>query len=77
MRYNGHAIRWGRKLNGLSVSELANRAGIKQPHMSLIEAGKRQPSEEVGLRIARLLGADDLRSILWAPGPDPIPVTEA
>ena len=75
MRYNGHAIRAIRKAHGgLSVSALAVAAGIKQPHMSNIEAGKREPSDEVAMRIAAALGVEDLRSIESTPGADPVPV---
>lgn len=75
MRYNGHAIRALRKVHGgLSVSALAVAAGINQPHMSNIEAGKRQPSDDVAMRIAAALGLDDLRAIQIAPGADPVPV---
>lgn len=74
-QYNGHAIRAIRRVHGgLSVSALAVAAGIKQPHMSLIEGGGRQPSDEVAMRIAAALGLDDLRAIQSAPGADPVPV---
>lgn len=74
MGYNGYAVRALRKLIGLNVSELAGRAGIRQPHMSLIEQGKRQPSDDVAMRIAIALGLDDLRAIVLNPGPDHVAV---
>lgn len=74
MRYNGHAIRAIRRRSNLNISALAAAAGIRQPHMSLIEAGKRQPSDDVAMRIAAALGCDDLRAIQCSPGPDPMPV---
>jgi transcriptional regulator with XRE-family HTH domain len=74
MQFNGFAIRALRRRSNLNVSALAAAAGIRQPHMSLIEAGKRQPSDEVAMRIAAALGCDDLRAIVVTPGPDPIPV---
>jgi transcriptional regulator with XRE-family HTH domain len=74
VRYNGHAIRAIRRAHGLSVSELAKDSGIRQPHMSLIEAGKRQPSDPVAYAVARRIGVDDLRAISYEDVPDPIPV---
>lgn len=75
MRFNGHAIRALRRCRNLNVTALAAAAEIKQPHMSLIEAGKRQPSDDVGMRIAAALGCDDLRAILVDPGEAPLPVS--
>lgn len=78
MRYNGHAIRALRQVHGgLSVSALAVAAGIRQPHMSNIESGVRQPSDEVAMRVAAALGIDDLRAIQANPGDDPVPVVLA
>lgn len=44
MQVNPHALRVIRERSGLSVSELARRAGMSQPHLSNIEAGKRRAS---------------------------------
>ncbi len=74
MRYNGHSIRALRQARNLNVTALAAAAGIGQPHMSLIEAGKRQPSDDVAMRIAAALGLDDLRAILVMPPAFPVPV---
>lgn len=74
-RYNGFAIRALRQKSRLSVSALAVAAGIRQPHMSNIERGDRQPSDDVAMRIAAALGLDDLRAILVMPTNDPVPVT--
>lgn len=74
-RYNGHAIRALRQARKLNVSALAAAAGIRQPHMSLIEAGKRQPSDTVATRLAAALGCDDLRAIQTSPGEQPVPVS--
>ena len=73
-RFNGHAIKALRRARNLNGSALAAAAGIRQPHMSLIEAGKRQPSDDVAMRIAAALGLDDLRAIEYAPGIDFVPV---
>lgn len=74
MRYNGFAIKALRQKSRLNVSALAAAVGIRQPHMSLIEAGKRQPSDDVAMRLAAALGLEDLRAILVLPTLDPIPV---
>lgn len=70
VRFNGFAIRALRRERRLTVSALAELSGIKQPHLSLIEKGERQPSWEVAQRLAWALGLDDLRAILVNPGPD-------
>lgn len=74
MQYNGHAIRALRRARNLNVSALAAAAEIRQPHMSNIEAGKRQPSDDVAMRLAAALGIDDLRAIVHERLADPIPV---
>lgn len=73
---NGPAIRALRQRSGLNVSALAAAAGIRQPHMSLIEKGDRQPSDDVLLRIAQALQLDDLRAIIAIPGGAPMPVPQ-
>jgi transcriptional regulator with XRE-family HTH domain len=55
MRVNGAAIRAIRERSGLSGTALAEQAGIRQSHLSNIEAGRRQPSEELAVSIARVL----------------------
>lgn len=74
MQCNGPAIRALRQRSGLNVSALAVAAGIRQPHMSLIEKGDRQPSEQTLVRIAQALQLDDLRAIIALPAGEPIPV---
>jgi transcriptional regulator with XRE-family HTH domain len=74
MQCNGPAIRALRQRSGLNVSALAVAAGIRQPHMSLIEKGDRQPSEETLVRIAQALQLDDLRAVMALPTGKPIPV---
>lgn len=74
MQYNGMAIRALRVATRRTVSGTAKDADIGQPHLSLIEAGKRQPSDAVAMRLAWVLGLDDLRAILVNPTIEPIPV---
>lgn len=76
MQCNGPAIRALRQKSGLNVSALAVAAGIRQPHMSLIEKGDRQPSDAVLVRIAQSLNLDDLRAIQAAPGDKSVPVPQ-
>lgn len=55
MRINHSALRAIRERSGLSVTELAELAGIRQAHLSNIEAGRRQCSELTGVALAREL----------------------
>ncbi len=50
----------------MSQSALAAAAGIRQPHLSLIEAGKRQADDEVIVKLARALRVE-LPAILADP----------
>ena len=54
MQLNRHALRALRERSGLSVSALAHLAGVSQPHLSNVEVGRRQASDEL---ICRLAGA--------------------
>jgi transcriptional regulator with XRE-family HTH domain len=58
MRIHGPALREIRERSGLSVSALAESAGIRQPHLSNIEAGRRKPSPEVIVALAKALKCD-------------------
>lgn len=58
MQVNRHAVRALRERTGLTVTALASSAGIKQAHLSNIEAGRRQPSDEVLIALARELKVD-------------------
>jgi DNA-binding XRE family transcriptional regulator len=51
-------IRTYRNYRGLSMSELAEAAGISQPYLSEIEAGKKTGSVDVLKRIAKELRVD-------------------
>lgn len=51
----GIDIRIARIRSGLKLYELAQRAGIREPELSMIETGRRQPSPEKAARIAEAL----------------------
>ena len=53
-----NAVRIYRTYRGLSVSELAEAAGISQPYLSEIEKGKKTGSVDVLKRIAAALRVD-------------------
>lgn len=49
---NRVALRVVRERSGLSVSELARRSGVSQPHLSNIEVGRRGATQGVAVRLA-------------------------
>ena len=51
----GVDIRIARIRAGLKLYELAHRAGIREPELSMIETGRKQPSPEKAARIADAL----------------------
>lgn len=51
----GTAIRHFRLEKGLSQEALANRLDMSAPYISMLESGKRYPSIEMLMRIARAL----------------------
>jgi DNA-binding XRE family transcriptional regulator len=53
-----NAVRVFRTYRGMSVSDLADAAGISQPYLSEIEAGKKTGSVDVLKRIAAALRVD-------------------
>lgn len=55
MEVNRYALRAIRLQNRQSVSSLARSAGIEQPHLSNIEAGRRRPSPSVIASLADAL----------------------
>lgn len=66
MRCNPAALRAIRERSGLTVSALAESAGIKQAHLSNVEAGRRNASPEVVVALAKALKVD-LPAILADP----------
>ena len=60
MILNRHALQAFRELRGLTVTELAKRAGVTQSYVSNIEAGQRVPSGKVTQDLADALGVDVL-----------------
>lgn len=55
MKVNHEALRVIRERSGLSVTALANEAGTKQSHLSNIEAGRRNASDELIVALAHAL----------------------
>lgn len=55
VQINTAALRVIRERSGLSVTALAEAAGIKQAHLSNIEAGRRKGSPEVVTALAAAL----------------------
>lgn len=55
MHLNRHALRAIRERSGLSITALAARAGVSQPHLSNLESGRRQASPAVLRRLALAL----------------------
>lgn len=55
MRVNRYALRVIRERSGLSVSALALAARISQPHLTNIEAGRRQASPAALVALAAAL----------------------
>ena len=55
MHLNRYALRTIRQRSGLTVSGLARRAAISQPHLSNVERGRRQASPELIVRLAAAL----------------------
>lgn len=54
-----------RKYRGLTATQLAEAAGISQPHLSDIENGKKTGSVEVLARIAKALKVDLDDLVVW------------
>jgi len=52
--------------SGLSREQFAAKAGISRSYLSLLEAGKKQPSLEVAVRIERLTSGAVLAAS-WVP----------
>lgn len=54
---DGSAVAALREANGLRLADVADKAGISVPYLSMLEDGRRQPSSAVALKIANALGA--------------------
>jgi transcriptional regulator with XRE-family HTH domain len=52
----GENLREARRTAGLSQEELAKRAGIDRPTISVYEHGKREPNMSTLVKLARALG---------------------
>lgn len=70
MRLNPTALRALRERSGMSVTALAGAAGINPSHLTNIEAGRRNASNEVGVALAQALKVD-LLAILADPAEVP------
>ncbi len=66
MQINPAALKAIRQRSGMTITALAESAGCKQAHLSNIEAGRRQPSDELIVGLADALKVD-LPAILLAP----------
>lgn len=54
----GPAIRRLRRINGMTLDDLASQAGISASHLSRLERGQTLPSFQVLSDLAHVLGAD-------------------
>ncbi len=52
----GYAIKFFRTGRGMTLKDLANKAGVSLSHLSLIENGHRDPSIKMTKKIADALG---------------------
>jgi transcriptional regulator with XRE-family HTH domain len=52
----GAVLREYREAEGLSQETLADKAGVHRTYVGLVERGQRNPTLEVGLRLATALG---------------------
>lgn len=68
----GSAIAWCRKTTGMTIKELAERAGLTRANLSNIEAGKRDMLVGTLLRIATALGVPP-SSLIDGHGPSVVP----
>lgn len=66
MRLNPTALRVIRERSGMTVTSLAEQAGIGQSHLSNIEAGRRKAGPDVVVKLARALKVE-LPAILCDP----------
>lgn len=62
--YNGGAITGFRESRHLNRTNFAAAVGISTPHLSNIEADRRQPSETLANKMCIVLGLRDMRWII-------------
>lgn len=62
-RFKNSFVRELRTLCRLTQADLARKVGVSQMYVSLIEAGKREPSPEVVQRLRKILGGAVLTPI--------------
>lgn len=55
MQINGEALRVIRERSGLTGTALANEVGVDRTHLSHIEAGRKQASNDLARRLAAAL----------------------
>ncbi len=67
-RFNAIAKKHGRPT--LRQEDLAKKIGVDQTYISLLEAGKRVPSDDVKRRLAKALGIAPSRLRFSEPQPD-------
>jgi len=75
-KLNGASVRVIRELTGISLADLAARAGIAKASLSNIERGIHGTSPETNRRLAEAMGVP-LESITYpvgAPEPEPVAV---
>ncbi|MFC4054914.1 helix-turn-helix transcriptional regulator [Actinomadura syzygii] len=68
----GEAIRLRRRARGLTQAGLAERAGLTQPAISLLESGSRVPSLPALERVADVLGLRVTVAVEPADPPGPL-----
>lgn len=69
MQLNRAALRAIRERSGMTIASLARAVGISPDHLSNIEAGRRNPSPDIGVALAKALKVE-LPAILADPDPD-------
>lgn len=69
VRLNGPAVRVIRERTGLSITEAATRAGVRQPTWSNWERGERNATPANIQAICRVLLIDDMTAVLKVPEP--------
>jgi len=66
----GRAIKVMRTASGIKQKDIANKIGVTPNYVSLVEAGKREPSIAFLRRIAKVIGVPVGLFFLWAESAD-------